>query len=102
MPRYFVVSRSPVLSPRRASAGERGLAGQNEAPNTLTLGTAYDIARRQAIPAGIIPAPAHSPGADGLVADPLSWPATPKRRIILFSMKRIASRSRFARRSAIE
>ena len=43
-----------------------------------------------------------SPARYDLVADPLSWPATPKRRIILFSMKRIASRSRFARRSAIE
>jgi GTPase len=35
------------------------VAGQNEAPNTPKLGTAYDIARRQAIPAGIIPAPVH-------------------------------------------
>jgi len=68
VPRDCVVSRSPVPSPRRASAGEKGLSGQNEAPNTPKLGTAYDIARRQAIPVGNIPAPAHSPARDGLVA----------------------------------
>lgn len=92
----------PDLSPRRASAGERGVAGQNEAPNTPKLGTAYDIARRQAIPAGIIRAPAHSRRGIALSRDPLSWPATPKRRIIPFSMKWIASSSRLARHSAIE
>jgi hypothetical protein len=54
VPRCFVVSRSAVPSPRRASAGEKGVSGQKEAPNTPTLVTAYDIARRQAIPAGNI------------------------------------------------